>query len=267
MSLSKLYNDVQPMDYQVEQQLSILCDICGKFFQHKSTFNRHIEHFHTELSKFECKHCDRSFSRLDNIRRHIKNVHNDALGPSIKRTLPTLDVSPPPAKTYRLDTKPYYSEPQSSSSYVYQQNLKKGQKPMKWLLNTIDVPTRKVLQHTYPRIKDNDLVKKQKTIPLEQIETPQNQFSTVFPPPVTEDPRIFASPTRPNTQHQDETEKLIDDLLQATLLQNKEATPPTTPTPTPTFDDIPDCFVEWLTLDSIGRCDPVEEMCSITEDC
>ena len=81
------------------------------------------------------------------------------------------------------------------------------------------------------------------------------------------DPRIFASPSRTNTQYQEETEKLSYALLQATLLQNKEATPPTTPTPSPTFDDLPGCMVEWLTLDSIGRCDPLEEMCTIDEDC
>ena len=109
------------MDYATEQQLSILCDICGKLFQHKSNFNRHIEHFHKDLSKFECKHCDKSFSRLDNIRRHIKNVHNDALGPSIKRTLLRKDVSPTPSNINKLNIKPYYSEPHSSSSYVYQQ--------------------------------------------------------------------------------------------------------------------------------------------------
>ena len=156
------------MDYDTEKQLSILCDICGKFFQHKSTFNRHIEHFHRDLSQFECKHCDRSFLRLDNIRRHIKNVHNDALGPSIKRTLPTLDVSPPPFKTKKLTTKLHYSETQSSASYIYQQTSRKGQKPMRWLLNTTDVPTRKVIQDSYPRIRDHELVKKPKTIPLEQ---------------------------------------------------------------------------------------------------
>ena len=72
MSLSKLQIDIKPMDYDTEKQLSILCDMCGKFFQHKSTYNRHIEHFHRDLSEFECKHCDRSFSRLDNIRGHIK---------------------------------------------------------------------------------------------------------------------------------------------------------------------------------------------------
>ena len=155
------------MDYETEKQLSILCDICGKFFQHKSTFNRHIEHSHRDLSKFGCKHCDRSLLRLDNMRRHIKNVHNDALGPSIKRTLPTLNVSPLPAKTDKLTTKQYYSEPQSSSSYIYQQTLRKGQKPMRWLLNTTDVPTRTVIQHSYPRIRDHELVKKPKTIPLE----------------------------------------------------------------------------------------------------
>ena len=142
MSLSKLYNNVQLLEYNTEQQISILCDICGKLFQHKSSFNCHIEHFHTDLSKYECKHCDRSFSRLDNIRRHIKTVHNDALGPSIKRTLPILDDGLTPAKTNKLTSKPYYSEPQSTHSYVYQQTLRKGQKPMKWLLDITEVPTR-----------------------------------------------------------------------------------------------------------------------------
>ena len=80
MSLSKLHNDVQPLKYSTEQQMSILCDMCGKFFQHKSTYNRHIEHSHRDLSNFECKHCEKSFSRLDNIRRHVKNIHNDFLG-------------------------------------------------------------------------------------------------------------------------------------------------------------------------------------------
>ena len=59
----------------------------------------------------------------------------------------------------------------------------------------------------------------------------------------------------------------MDELLQATLLQNLGATPPTTPTPSPIFDDVPDCLDEWLTLDSIGRCDPVEEIYNIHKDC
>ena len=128
-------------------------------------------------------------------------MHNDAIGPSIKGTLPTLSVSPPPAKTNKLTTKPYYSEPQSSSSYIYQQSLRKGQKPMRWLLITTDVPTRTVIQHTYPRIRDHELVNKPKSIPLEQQQLPESHYSTVYPPPITMDPRIFASPSRPNTQY------------------------------------------------------------------
>ena len=124
-----------------------------------------------------------------------------------------------------------------------------------------------MLQHTYPRIRDHELVNKPKSIPLEQQQLPESHYSTVYPPPTTMDPRIFASPSRPNTQYQEETEKLLYELLQATLLQNKEATPPTTPTPSPTFDDLPECMVEWLTLDSIGRCDPLEEICNMDEDC
>ena len=138
---------------------------------------------------------------------------------------------------------------------------------MKWLLNTTDVPTRKVIQHTYPRIRNHELVLKPRTIPLEPIQLPETHYSTVYRPPVTLDPRLFASPARRNTKYQEETEKLIDELLQAILLQNKEATPPTTPTPSPTFDDLPRRLDEWLTLDSIGRCDPVEEMCTMNEDC
>ena len=84
---------------------------------------------------------------------------------------------------------------------------------------------------------------------------------------MTMDPRIFASPSKPNTQYQEETEKLLDELLQATLLQNKETTPPTTPTPSPTLDALRECMTEWLTLDSIGRCDPVEELWTMDEDC
>ena len=123
MSLSKLHNDVQPLEYSTEQQMSILCDMCGKLFQHKSTYNRHIEHSHKDLSKFECKYCEKSFSRLDNIRRHVKNIHNDFLGQPFKRTLPTLTVSPPPTKIKKSQSTPYYSEPQTSQSYVYQQTL------------------------------------------------------------------------------------------------------------------------------------------------
>ena len=95
---------------------------------------------------------------------------------------------------------------------------------MRWFLNTTDVPTRKVIQHSYPRITDHELVKKPKTIPLEQPQLPESHYSTIYPPPMTMDPRIFASPSKPNTQYQEETEKLLDELLQATLLQNKEAT-------------------------------------------
>ena len=267
MSLSKLHNDIQPLEYSTEQQMRILCDMCGKLFQHKSTYNRHIEHSHRDLSKFECKHCGKSFSRLDNIRRHVKNIHNDFLGQPFKRTSPTLTVSPPPSKIKKPQSTPYYSEPQTSQSYVYQQTLRKSQKPMKWLLNTTNIPTRKVLQHSYPRIKDSELTKQPRTIRLEPVPTPRDHYSTVYPPPVIEDPRIFSSPTRPNTQHQDETIKMIDELLQAILENNKEATPPTTPTPSPTFDDLPTYMDEWLTLDSIGRCDTVEEICEQYEDC
>ena len=134
---------------------------------------------------------------------------------------------------------------------------------MKWFLHTTDVPIRKVIQHIYPRIRDHELVMKPKTIPLEQTQLPESHYSTVYPPPITMDPRLFASPTRTNTQYQEETEKLRDELLQ----QNKEATPSTTPTPSQTFDDLSKCMAEWLTLDSIGRCDPVEELCTMDEGC
>ena len=107
-------------------------------------------------------------------------------------------------------------------------------------------------------------MRKPKTVPLEQTQLPESHYSTVYPPPLTIDPRLFASPSRPNTTYQEETEK---PLLQATFQQNKEATPPTTPTPSPTFDDLPECMAEWLALDSIGRCDPIEELCTMDEDC
>ena len=56
---------------------------------------------------------------------------------------------------------------------------------MKWLLHTTDVPIRKVIQHTYPRIRDHELVMKPKTIPLEQTQLPEIHYSTVYPPLIT----------------------------------------------------------------------------------
>ena len=260
MSLSKLDTDVKPLEYATENQESILCENCGKFFQHKSSYNRHTQQSHSDLGKYECKQCSKTFSRLENIRRHVKNIHSDTLGPSIKRTFPTLSGSPPPKKTLKLMSKPYYMEPHSADSYVYQQTLKGSQKVMKWALTSIDVPPRRVISHSYPRIQVHDLKIKPRDILLEVTELPPSHYSTVFPLPVVEDPRLFTSPTKPQASYTTETIELIHELLQATLLSNKDDTPPSTPTPTPTFDILPDHIDDWLILDSTGRTDTFKEL-------
>ena len=259
MSLSKRTADIKSLEYTTENQESILCENCGKFFQHKSSFNRHIQQSHSDLGKYECKQCSRTFTRLDNIRRHVKNIHSDALGPSIKRTFPTLSASPPPRKTLKLTTKPYYTEPHSSSSYVYQQMLKGSQKPMKWVLTDIEIPPQRVISHSYPRIRDYELKNKPRIIPTEVKELAPSHYSTVFPPPLVEDLRLFTSPNKLQATYTTETVELIDKLLQATLLSNKDDTPPSTPTPSPTLELLPDHYDDWLILDSIGRIDTFEE--------
>ena len=131
---------------------------------------------------------------------------------------------------------------------------------MKWALTSIDVPPRRVISHSCPRIRDHELKIKPRNIPSQVTELPPSHYSTVFPPPLVEDPRLFTSPTKPHASYTPETIELIDELLQATLLSNKDDTPPSTPTPTPTLDTLLDHTDDWLILDSIGRIDTFEEL-------
>ena len=86
----------------------------------------------------------------------------------------------------------------------------------------------------------------------------QSQDDTlVYPYPVTEDPRIFVSPTNTDSLYDEDTLDALDQLLQTTLLYNS-----TWPTPVPEEtqlqDRSPDCPNELIILDNIGRVDFLE---------
>ncbi|XP_071481347.1 uncharacterized protein [Diadema antillarum] len=53
------------------ENMSYVCEICGKSYQNIA---RHIRHMHSQLrTSFPCKLCDRSFSSSSNLRRHMES--------------------------------------------------------------------------------------------------------------------------------------------------------------------------------------------------
>ena len=77
---------------------------------------------------------------------------------------------------------------------VYQQTLSSNQTPRDWVLKSVNVPPVTIIQYSYPRIIYNQLIHKgpPREIPLEpKLNTKDTK---VYPTPLTEDPRILASP-------------------------------------------------------------------------
>ncbi|XP_045902353.1 zinc finger protein 2 homolog isoform X3 [Micropterus dolomieu] len=50
---------------------SFTCDTCGKGFQHKSKFQRHLR-IHTDERPYSCKTCGKSFSRRSGLKVHMR---------------------------------------------------------------------------------------------------------------------------------------------------------------------------------------------------
>ena len=75
----------------------------------------------------------------------MKNTHPNVLGPCILQMLPKLDEDSLPNKHYKPCQKPYDSEPQTINSYISQETLHRTQKPIIWILQTIDNPSRSLV--------------------------------------------------------------------------------------------------------------------------
>ncbi|XP_072179426.1 uncharacterized protein [Diadema setosum] len=65
------YCRAKNMDKLKPENMSYVCEICGKSFQNIA---RHIRHMHSQLrTSFPCKLCDQSFATFPGLRRHMES--------------------------------------------------------------------------------------------------------------------------------------------------------------------------------------------------
>ena len=55
--------------------MQLICEICDKSFQHKSSYKRHMNG-HTDENKYKCDDCEQGFKRQYHLNRH-KLTHSD----------------------------------------------------------------------------------------------------------------------------------------------------------------------------------------------
>ena len=73
-------NDVENLKNETEKHggrkdQPVICDLCGKIFSNKGSFNKHTSSVH-EGSKFTCDSCDKSFTTKNGLNIHTEAVHN-----------------------------------------------------------------------------------------------------------------------------------------------------------------------------------------------
>ena len=60
-------NELRSLKRNLGTDERLMCNICNRSFQHRATFNRHID---SHKKKLCCFLCQRKFERSDNLKRH-----------------------------------------------------------------------------------------------------------------------------------------------------------------------------------------------------
>ena len=111
-------NSIGSMIASHQEPENFLCKVCGKILGSKDTFKRHWK-LHVEDTANQCS-CGYQSPGPDAFRRHLSTkVHHTKV--SKKNT----EKTSRPNVMHKLETRPYQANPNSVSSYLYQQTMPK----------------------------------------------------------------------------------------------------------------------------------------------